>query len=191
MVNQPEIKQKPFPEPDSSPQAIPQFERPAVAEAPPKPETIQTPPNPEIIHVPETPNENPSSDEEDTSTLNKALSSLRQILGRTKKQTPRIPNVRDEFTVRVEKIMEEDLTDAFKSLSTIKKQEFKIKGEETAYQIRELLNKTHVKIKKIFKLILEWLLLLPGINRFYLEQEAKIKADKILALKKIRDGEKK
>jgi hypothetical protein len=190
MVNQPEIKQTTFPEPAPSSQPMPAFEQPSVVELPPKPEAIQTPPNPEIIRVPETPSENPSSPE-DTSTLNKALTSLRQILGRTKNQAPHIPNVRDELTVRVEKIMEEDLTDAFKTLSTVKKQEFKIKGEQTAYQIRELLNKTHVKIKKIFKLILEWLLLLPGINRFYLEQEAKIKADKILALKKIRDGEKK
>ena len=111
MVNQPEIKQTTFPEPAPSSQPMPAFEQPSVVELPPKPEAIQTPPNPEIIRVPETPSENPSSPE-DTSTLNKALASLRQILGRTKNQAPHIPNVRDELTVRVEKIMEEDLTDA-------------------------------------------------------------------------------
>ena len=38
------------------------------------------------------------------------------------------------------------------------------------------------KAKKIFQLILEWLKLLPGINRFFLEQEAKIKTDRIIHL---------
>jgi len=30
---------------------------------------------------------------------------------------------------------------------------------------------------------LDWLKILPGVNKFFLEQEAKIKTDKILALK--------
>ena len=42
---------------------------------------------------------------------------------------------------------------------------------------------TKVKVKKILKLILEWLRILPGINRFFLEQEAKIKTDRIIQLK--------
>lgn len=91
---------------------------------------------------------------------------------------------RDEITVKVEKILEEGLNDSFQRLSPIAKQEFKIKGEQTASQIRELLKSTHVKVKKIFRLILDWLRMLPGINRFFLEQEAKIKTDKIIALKK-------
>jgi len=78
--------------------------------------------------------------------------------------------------------MEEGMADAFKELNTIERQEFKIRGEQTALQIRELLKATHVKIKKIFRLLFEWLKMLPGINRFYLEQEAKIKADKIISL---------
>lgn len=90
---------------------------------------------------------------------------------------------RDEITVKIEKIMEDGLNDSFQRLSPIAKQEFKIKGEQTAYKVRELLKSTHVKVKKIFRLILEWLRILPGINHFFLEQEAKIKTDKIISLK--------
>lgn len=100
------------------------------------------------------------------------------------KKRPTMPQVRDELTVKIEKILEDGLNDPYQRLSPIAKQEFKIKGEQTALKIRDLLKSTHVKIKKILKLILEWLRILPGVNRFFLEQEAKIKADKILALKK-------
>jgi len=80
--------------------------------------------------------------------------------------------------------MEEGLNDSYQRLSPVAKQEFKLKGEQTAVQIRDLLKSAHVKIKKILRLILDWLRMLPGINHFFLEQEAKIKTDKIIALKK-------
>ena len=94
-----------------------------------------------------------------------------------------IPQTKDEMTIKVEKILEEGLGDAFERLSPVAKQEFKIQGEKTAAKIAELLRSTHVKVKKVLSLIIEWLKLLPGINRFFLEQEAKIKADKIIGLK--------
>ncbi len=94
-----------------------------------------------------------------------------------------IPQTRDEVTVKIEKIMEEGLAEAYSRLSPVAQQEFRLKGEETAGKIRELMRSTHVKIKKILRLLLEWLRILPGINRFFLEQEAKIKTDKIIALK--------
>ncbi len=97
---------------------------------------------------------------------------------------PIISPVRDELVARIEKIMEDGVGDAFQRLSPIAKQELKIKGEQTAIKIRELLKATHLKVKKIFQLILEWMKLLPGVNRFFLEQEAKIKTDRIIALHK-------
>lgn len=92
----------------------------------------------------------------------------------------------DPLTLQIEKIMEEGIGEAYQELTAIQKQHFKIKGEQTAQVIRLLLQKTKVKVKKVFQLILEWLKMLPGINRFFLMQEAKIKTDKILALKQHR-----
>lgn len=102
----------------------------------------------------------------------------------TRRQRSAVPSVRDPLTVKVEKILESGLKDTYEKLAPIAQQEFKIKGEETASKIRELLGAAKVKVKKIFQLILEWLMLLPNINRFFLEQEAKIKTDKIIELRK-------
>lgn len=117
--------------------------------------------------------------------LDDSIVSLKKLLGVSKKKARQthIPQVRDSITVQIEHIMEEGLQEAYKELSTIEQQEFKIKGEETAWQIRTLLNQAKIKIKKIFKLLVEWLRMLPGINRFFLEQEAKIKVDKIISLR--------
>ncbi len=89
----------------------------------------------------------------------------------------------DPVTFQIEKIMEQGIGEAYQELTPIQKQQFKIKGEQTAKQIKQLLQTTHVKVKKIFRLLLDWLKLLPGINRFFLMQEAKIKTDQILSLK--------
>ncbi len=94
------------------------------------------------------------------------------------------PPLKNEIAAKIEKIMEEGLNDSYQRLSPVAKQEFKLKGEKTAAQIQELLKSAHVKVKKILHLILDWLRILPGINHFFLEQEAKIKTDKIMALKK-------
>ncbi|MBU0660745.1 hypothetical protein KKG22_01030 [Patescibacteria group bacterium] len=127
--------------------------------------------------------ENIPQPQEQEETVDSAIHSLKKKLRRQKKAKPTsIPIVRDKLTLEVEHIMEEGLKEAFTSLSPIERQEFKIKGEQTAIQIRQLLKKTHVKVKSIFKLLFEWLKLLPGVNRFFLEQEAKIKTEKILGL---------
>ncbi len=124
--------------------------------------------------------------QETTEDVESTIEMLKRKLKGNKKKKIIIPTVKDELTIRVEKIMEEGLADAYKEMTTIQQQEFKIKGEETAWKIRELFKKTHIKIKEIFKLLVEWLRLLPGVNKFFIEQEAKIKADKILAVKKHR-----
>ena len=145
--------------------------------------TTETPtPTPEgvVEFTPEKPVEKKPSEE---NFLEESIGGLKKKLRSTKKKPTTIPQVRDEVSIQVEKVMEEDLGDAFAELTPVQKQEFKMKGEQVAFEIRDLLKKTHLKAKTIFKLIFEWLKMLPGINKFFLEQEAKIKTDKILALK--------
>lgn len=141
----------------------------------------------EVAPLPEIPQEMPRETlprEHEGNLLDEAIESLRAKLRRPKKQKPTaIPQMRDELTAKIEKIMEDGLADAYRELTPVQQQEFKLKGEEISTKIRDLLRRTHVKIKQIFKLLVEWLRLLPGVNRFFIEQEAKIKADRILALK--------
>lgn len=90
---------------------------------------------------------------------------------------------KDPTLQKIEDILGEDLTDAFLRLSPDRQKSFKEKGEETASKIQQIIEGAKVNTKKIFDLIRKWLKMIPGINRFFLEQEAKIKTDKILSLK--------
>ncbi|PLX25857.1 hypothetical protein C0580_01140 [Candidatus Parcubacteria bacterium] len=86
---------------------------------------------------------------------------------------------------KVESILAENMDRVFLTMDVAAQAKFKAKGEETARQIASLLSKTKVKTKEVLKLILNWLRVIPGVNKFYIEQEAKIKADRIL---KIHEG---
>ncbi|MFA6106983.1 MAG: hypothetical protein WC745_04940 [Patescibacteria group bacterium] len=82
----------------------------------------------------------------------------------------------------VEKIMEENIEEIFISLPPERQAEFKLAGERTAAEINGLFEKGKATMKKIMDLVKKWLSILPGVNKFFLEQEAKIKADKILEM---------
>ncbi len=101
----------------------------------------------------------------------------------SKKKSTTIPQKKDALTTHIEQIMEEGMKDAFLAMTPVQQQEFKIQGEETARKIQSLMTCTKVKIKKIVLLLVIWLKSIPGINEFFIEQEAKIKADKIIALR--------
>jgi hypothetical protein len=115
---------------------------------------------------------------------NAILKKHRSLLTNPRKLPRDIPLPKDAVAIAVENILEDGLREQFDKMSPIAKQEFKLKGEQTAYKIRDLLQSSKIKVKKIFKLIVGWLSLLPGVNRFFLEQEAKIKTDQIIAIKK-------
>ncbi|KKT71356.1 MAG: hypothetical protein UX09_C0027G0003 [Candidatus Uhrbacteria bacterium GW2011_GWE2_45_35] len=90
------------------------------------------------------------------------------------------PEVKDELEKTIENILSEDLTDLFLDMNPEQQEAFREKGEETASKIREILNSTKINIRKIVSLIIDWLRMVPGVNKFFLEKEAKIKTDKIL-----------
>ena len=84
----------------------------------------------------------------------------------------------------VESILEDNLEDLFYSLDTKSQAEFKKKGEETTKEIIKLIESAKATVQKVFKLIRNWLASAPGVSKFFIEQEARIKTDKILDLNK-------
>lgn len=80
----------------------------------------------------------------------------------------------------IEDILADGLDDFFKALAPAQQLEFKQQGENTALKIQEVLERGRYRIKDIVNLIIQWLKNLPGVNKFFLRQEAKIKADKIV-----------
>jgi len=86
---------------------------------------------------------------------------------------------------QIEKVLEEDLLPLYRELNSEQRMQFRVAGEEAAGKIERLLSKAVVRARDVIKVLKDWLSLLPGVNRFFIEQEAKIKADKILFLKTI------
>jgi len=96
---------------------------------------------------------------------------------------PSVPTpARDALTESVEMILSEDLGDFYRSMKPAERARFKAKGEETVSKVRSLLNGATVKAKEILGLIVSWIRMIPGLNKFFLEQESKIKTDKIIEL---------
>lgn len=83
----------------------------------------------------------------------------------------------------VENILEAGLENLYLDMSKEKQIEFKANGEETVNKISQLLMQAKIQVKKIVQAIIDWLKIIPGINKFFIRQTAKIKTDKILKLK--------
>lgn len=90
---------------------------------------------------------------------------------------------KEPMLVKIEGILAEDLADVYENLPEALKPKFRAKGEETAGKIRQMMQDAKVKARKVLKLIKEWLKMIPGVNKFFLEQEATIKTQKLLGLK--------
>jgi len=97
--------------------------------------------------------------------------------------SPQAKSWQAKRALEIDSILSEGLSDIFLKMDVKQQSVFKKTGEETVVKINELLSETKLKVNKIIDLIRRWLKLIPGINKFFLEQEAKIKTDKIIKIK--------
>lgn len=132
--------------------------------------------------LPETPNEPEQAKEGGKTAADETAGDflVAPAVNKTLTDTPSSPEV--ERQVEIERILEDDLSGVYFNLPDNEKEKFRLQGEKTAFEINTLLSSTKIKVQKIIKLIKNWLLLIPGVNRFFLEQEAKLKADEIIKL---------
>jgi hypothetical protein len=93
------------------------------------------------------------------------------------------PEVKSETLKNIENILSQDLEEIYQNLPDNLRAKFKEEGEETAFKIEGLLNQAKIVVYKIIDLIKNWLAIIPQVNKFFLEQETKIKTERILALK--------
>lgn len=82
--------------------------------------------------------------------------------------------------LKTENLLAERLEELYASLNSETQVAFKQKGEEIAVVITQLAESGKLTAEKVLKLIREWLKLIPGVNKFFLEQEAKIKTDAVM-----------
>lgn len=98
--------------------------------------------------------------------------------------SPAVSNSDNMILEKVEGILSENMEKVFLSMDVSMQARFKTKGEETAQKISKLMGKSKIKTKEVLTLILEWLRIIPKVNKHFIEQEAKIKTDNILKLHK-------
>lgn len=84
---------------------------------------------------------------------------------------------------KIDGILEEGLRDMYDDLPEALKPEFRRRGEEATNKIDQMMQSAKVKLQEVVKLILNWLRIVPGVNKFFIEKEATIKAKKIINLK--------
>lgn len=108
-----------------------------------------------------------------------AVASAQQTVQRaTPSQTATDP--RAKMLKDVEGILSDGLGDVYKTLPKDRQLIFRQKGEEIANKITDMIIYGKAKAKEVWKLVMEWLGSLPGINKYFLEQEMKIKTDRVM-----------
>jgi hypothetical protein len=81
---------------------------------------------------------------------------------------------------QVELLLADGLQGLYMSLPEARRATFKATGEVVAGKITDMIIYGKTKVKEIWKLIGEWLRTVPGVNKYFLEQEIKIKTDRIM-----------
>lgn len=84
----------------------------------------------------------------------------------------------------VETILSEGLEEFYQQMSPEDQNNFRILGEKTAGIIVTLLEQARATSARILQLLRKWLAIIPHVNRFFLEQESKLKTDHIMALQR-------
>lgn len=147
----------------------------------PKPEKLsQSLPSPEKGVSPEISAERPAQSAEKAPETLKAGEAVPTA---SVSPAPALLSYQEQRAQAIDTILSEGLNDIYLKMDPGSQRKFREGGEETVKKINVLMEKTKVKAGKIIDLIKAWLKMIPGVNRFFLEQEAKIKADKIMRIK--------
>lgn len=91
----------------------------------------------------------------------------------------------DKIAEDVQKILEDGLEEAIVTMPEDAKQRFLQKGKEIGTIVSDMVRHYKVEVKRVLSMLKEWLTAIPGINKFFLEKEAKIKTDRILELERV------
>ncbi len=102
---------------------------------------------------------------------------------------PPIALQKDPVVIEVEKILEDGIGSFYATMPEDAKTAFRQKGEAVALEISDMVRTFHVRFRRLISLIAGWLKTIPGVNRYFLAQEAKIKADRILELVEARKND--
>lgn len=80
----------------------------------------------------------------------------------------------------IESILSDGLGELYRGLPTQVQEKFRVQGEQVSSKIQEMITHAKITARKVAALIRSWLRLIPGVSHFFLEQEAKIKTDRVM-----------
>lgn len=100
--------------------------------------------------------------------------------------TATVPVTEQKSEVRkeIESILQQGLTDMYLHMPPAERTEFSKAANETAGKLETLVAQFTATAKEVLKLIRAWLIKIPKINTYFLEQASKIKTDEILEMQK-------
>ena len=96
-------------------------------------------------------------------------------------QTLAVPLVQDDVVMMgIQAILRDNLGEATAAMPEEAKTRFWAKAQEIGVVVADMVRQYKVEVKRVLHLLVEWLHTIPGVNKFFLEQEAKLKTDRIL-----------
>ena len=99
-----------------------------------------------------------------------------------KDDTAPISTKKSPTLVEIEEIMQEDVRELYQMMNQEEQKEFREKGVEVASSLEQLVTSFKARAKIVLKLLKSWLIIIPRVNKFFLEQESKKKAEEIMEL---------
>lgn len=98
------------------------------------------------------------------------------------------PAVKDPARMKVERVLEDNLWEVYRTLPEGRRTKFRSRGEDLAGQMRAWLDMPKIRSGRVYDAVRKWLLMIPHVNTWFLRQEAKIKTDRWTALRRDRGG---
>ncbi|MFH1046876.1 MAG: hypothetical protein V1738_01110 [Patescibacteria group bacterium] len=91
---------------------------------------------------------------------------------------------RDPLLIAVERELEDGLWDEYRELPIDLRSRFKAEGERIAQVVRDGIATGRLTARRVVEMITDWLKMIPHVNKWFLRQEAKIKADALLRVQR-------
>ncbi len=106
--------------------------------------------------------------------------SVRKLIAATSVPTPK--PIMDPVRMEIEHALSDGMYEYYAAMPPAAQHQFKMQGEELARTITTMVQSLHFEIMKVAMLIKKWLMMIPGVSPYFLEQEAKIRADKVATI---------
>lgn len=118
-----------------------------------------------------------------------------QQQGAVEEQPPVVPSVeqvpnnvvelrpqKDPLFEAVEKVLEKDLKPLYDAMPSSKKELFRVRGERATQKIRDAVAAGKLNKYRTMKVLREWLNTIPQVNKYWIGQEVKNRADDLVDL---------